>query len=348
MNISSRKSMFIPLALASALALAAGSAQAAGEVIVVTGGGLFERGLQENIAAAFTRASGIDVRFVASSPGERAAKAKAMTEAGHIEWDIVLSSETHARLLDEYLLRDVCDLAGVTDFVVEGGCRSFGALGVVGGLPLVYRTDSFEGRMESWADFFDPERFPGPRGLPNYGTPMVALIPALLADGVPREELFPVDFDRAFSVLDRIKPMVSVWWRSGDQSQQIFRSEEVIAGQLWSGRALDLVSEGMPLEVIWDGAPIDEAYWVVLKDGPNTENAVRFLEHYYKSTEGHMDFYNMSKWDTGNRAYLDSIPEAERGVHPGLFVDRMVRTDHDWSVPNAAEIDRRWVEWVSR
>ena len=334
----------------SALAFSSAPALAQGEVVVVTGGGLFERGLRENIATAFTKATGVNVRFVASSPGERAVKTKAMNEAKRVEWDIVLSSETHARLLKDYLLMDVCTRAKIpVENIAPGGCQSFGALGVIGGLPMVHRTDAYGGRrMASWADFFNVSTFPGPRGLPNYGSPTVVLMAALQADGVPKDKLFPLDFDRAFRVLDRVKPQVAVWWKSGDQSQQIFRSKEVVAGQLWSGRALDLVSENLPLHVVWDGAPTDEAYWVVLKDGPNTANALRFLNHFYASVEGHAGFYNTSKWDTANRAFLRSIPEAERGKHPGLFIDRMARENHDWTVTNAAEINRRWNEWISR
>ena len=174
------------------------------------------------------------------------------------------------------------------------------------------------------------------------------MMPALLADGVPKDKLFPIDYDRAFKVLDKIKPQVAAWWKSGDQSQQLFRSEEVVAGQLWSGRALDLVSEGMKLNVVWDGAPTDEAYWVVLKGAPNAANAIKFLNYFYAKSDGHAGFYKTSKWDTANKAYLQSIPEAERSRHPGLFLDRMIREDHAWSAANAAEINRRWNEWISR
>jgi mannopine transport system substrate-binding protein len=338
------------LMLAGMVAAGMGTAALAqGQVIVVTGGGLFERGLKENIAAAFTKETGIQVRFVASNPGERATKTKAMSEANKVEWDIVLSSETHARQLASYIADGTCLKAGVEKFIVAGGCRDFGVLGVIGGLPLVNRTDKFGGKnMQNWADFFNVKDFPGPRALPNYGSPLVVLMPALLADGVPKDKLFPIDFDRAFKVLDRIKPQVTAWWKSGDQSQQLFRSQEASAGQLWSGRALDLVNEGMPLNVIWDGAPTDEAYWVVLKGAPNADNALKFLNFFYSRSEGHAGFYATSKWDTANKAYLESINAAERGRHPGLFLDRMIREDSDWSVANAAEINRRWNEWISR
>jgi spermidine/putrescine-binding protein len=225
------------LAVALSAMLAGSHAAAEGQVIVATGGGLFERGLAENIGAACTAESGIEVVWVAASPGERAARVAAMSKTGRFEWDILLSSETHARQLNEHLPQDVCGIAGIESVLVGGGCRSFGSLGVIGGLPPVHRSDMFDGRlMESRADFLDLEAFPGPRGLPTCGNPMVAIVPALLADGLAECDLCPIDFDRAFAVLDRIKASTDVWWRSGDQSRQIFRSDEAIAGQLWSGR----------------------------------------------------------------------------------------------------------------
>src|SRR6516165_2101981 len=53
-----------------------------------------------------------------------------------------------------------------------------------------------------------------------------SMIFALLADGVPRDKLYPLDIDRAFKKLDRIKPHIKVWWREGNQSQQLIRDSE--------------------------------------------------------------------------------------------------------------------------
>ena len=35
---------------------------------------------------------------------------------------------------------------------------------------------------------------------------------ALVADGVPKDKLYPLDLDRAFKKLDEIKPHIKVWW----------------------------------------------------------------------------------------------------------------------------------------
>src|SRR3546814_14434437 len=68
------------------------------------------------------------------------------------------------------------------------------------------------------------ERFPGGRGLRR--TPMVNLEWALLADGVPSAEVYPLlrteaGVARAFAKLDTIRDEI-VWWE--DASEQIGRA----------------------------------------------------------------------------------------------------------------------------
>ena len=99
------------------------------------------------------------------------------------------------------------------------------------------------------------------------------LIFALLADGVPRDQLYPLDIDRAFNKLDQIKPHVKVWWREGTQSQQLIRDGEVDMMSIWNARASELKQQGVPVEVVWNGAVRSTSTWSVLKGAPNRKLA---------------------------------------------------------------------------
>ena len=68
---------------------------------------------------------------------------------------------------------------------------------------------------QSWQDFWDVANFPGKQALPDYPTYILPM--ALLADGVPVAELYPLDLDRAFASLEKIKDQVAVWWQAGAQ-----------------------------------------------------------------------------------------------------------------------------------
>src|SRR3546814_15744266 len=75
-----------------------------------------------------------------------------------------------------------------------------------------YDGDRIKGAVpRNWADFWDVKRFPGKRGMRK--TPKYSLEFALMADGVPADQVYPTlrtprGVDRAFRKLDEIKPNV--------------------------------------------------------------------------------------------------------------------------------------------
>ena len=79
---------------------------------------------------------------------------------------------------------------------------------------LAYSLEAFpEGGppAKNWVDFWDVEKFPGGRAMPGY-TAMENMEAALLADGVSREDMYPIDFERGFAKLAEIKPHIANWW----------------------------------------------------------------------------------------------------------------------------------------
>src|SRR5690606_9085459 len=69
----------------------------------------------------------------------------------------------------------------------------------------------------TWADVWDVDNFPGGRSLPTgtWGPDGATFEAALMADGVDPKDLYPIDWDRAFKSLGRIKPNIVKWWQSG-------------------------------------------------------------------------------------------------------------------------------------
>jgi putative spermidine/putrescine transport system substrate-binding protein len=75
-----------------------------------------------------------------------------------------------------------------------------------------------KGKPTTWVDFFDTKKFPGKRAFPKSiyaGTVEIAL----LADGVAKENLYPLDFDRGFAKLDELKDDM-IFYDSYAQGQQ--------------------------------------------------------------------------------------------------------------------------------
>src|SRR5262249_46849877 len=143
---------------------------------------------------------------------------------------------------------------------------------------IVYRTDIYgEGKgPQTWAELWDVQKFPGPRTLPVYAPETVTF--ALLADGVTQKTLYPLDLDRAFASLDRIKKHVRVFWQSGAQSRQLIQDKEVHCGSLWASASGGLIQEGVPLTLVRNQAVLEEAFWAVSKGTPRAKNAWKFIQ----------------------------------------------------------------------
>ncbi|WP_268935222.1 extracellular solute-binding protein [Pararhizobium mangrovi] len=168
---------------------------------------------------------------------------------------------------------------------------------------------------------------------------------AALAAGIPADKLFPVDLDKAFALLDKIKSDVSVWPSSGDQQQQVLRSGEVDMAIMWNGRAYDLIQKGTPLDIVWDGALLDPGYIVVLKDAPHKDLAFKYMEYYATHPEQQADWAKVLPYGMANKKVASLLPEKVSDALPSSH--DVVRIDPSWFAANQKEIAKRWQEFLA-
>src|SRR5262249_60867790 len=101
---------------------------------------------------------------------------------------------------------------------------------------------------------------------------------ALVADGVPKDWLFPIVVERAFQKLDEIKTHVKVWWKHGDQPLQLLSQGEVVMSPAWNGRVLAAQDKGLPIGLTWTQGAFQPSYWYVLKGARRQEEAYKFID----------------------------------------------------------------------
>ena len=342
------------LLIAAQSQFAAASGHLEKEVIIASTGGTFERIMKELFFEPFTKATGVAVRIVTANPSEQFAKAKAMASAGNIELDIFSSGLTHILANSEPVAKLDCgSIPGAAANGVPGTCREHGLLQQGGAVVLTYNTSVFPTgkHPRGWVDFWDVNRFPGPRALPNAGAPWTVLTAALLADGVPPEKLFPLDLDRAFRKLEQLRRHVKVWWKTGDQSQQIIRNNEVVMSAMWSGRALSLkAAGGTPVDVEWNQALRDSVWWSIMKGAPHPKAAQAFLNFYMERPEAHVEFAKRTFYDTSNVKAVNLFSPEEgrsRMANPDNW-KRTVDSEHPWVIENRARLIERWNIWLGQ
>lgn len=320
------------------------------ELVVVATGGAFEQALRKYFYDPFTSETGIKIRPVAASNAETWTKVKAMQQAGSVSWDIVTAYPEDLIAQADNLAQFDCSKLTNLSQAIKGACNDRGLLRTMGGVSIVYDTKRFpQGGPQNWADFWDVKRFPGPRAMPNAGAPWWPLMAALMADGVQRDRLFPLDLDRAFKKLDELRPHISTWWRTGDQSMQLIRSGEVQMAMMWSGSGFVLQEQGIPTKVVWDDAVPNVAIWSIMKGSPKEAEAYKFLNFFLTRPEAHKDFANAFKYDTSNKYVLDLLDEKERNQRGSLPAnqEKIAIIDASWVAANRTSVIERWNRWLS-
>ncbi|MEI9425820.1 ABC transporter substrate-binding protein [Mesorhizobium sp. Cs1299R1N1] len=349
--------MIIPrFALAQATASLVEAAKKAGQdrVVINMGSGVYRDLMTELFFQPFTKDTAITVTPVGGDQSEDLARFKAMSQAGTMEWDLLGASYEVALSAEfkpyfEKLGENCKDLPNVPAMGIKGACFGSAVLWDPGGSVLTYDEQAFpNGGPKNWVDFWDVEKFPGARSLPNF-SPWVVLMAALMADGVPADKLYPLDVDRAFAKLDKLRPHISAWWTSGDQSQQLLRTKEVVASMLWNGRAARLRQEGSSVQYTWDGAIFEATLFGVTKGAPHPLAAKALLDFMYTRPEAHAAFIKKMFYALPNKdaaALLEPDVAANLVTAPQNW-SKVARMDGDWISANRASVTERWTKWIS-
>lgn len=320
-------------------------------VTVLGWGGTWQEALEDAYFKPFTESTGIPVTYL--SPFDFA-RLRAMHMAGQQEVDVILAGALDSPRMIELGMNAPLDFSVIDRSVLSPQQLIYGdAIGAVTtSTVFVYNKARWSepDAPNSWADFWDVDRFPGPRAMQRQVH--VTLEAALLADGVPadQEAMYPLDVERAFRKLDEIKPHVTKWWTTGSESQQLVRDEEVDLAVMWNGRASDTIVNGdANYEIVWNQAlyngPIEA--WFLLKDSPNPEGGMRLLD-YLGRAEPQAAFAEKMFYGPTNEAAYDLIdPDLARQLpsHPDN-VGVSLLMDYEWWREHTAELTERFEHWI--
>lgn len=339
----------LPILAAVPLVVIAGCASSApggsegtgsGQIVVASYGGSFQEAQSTAYFKPFQEASGITV---VETEGSSYDKLKAMVDSGQVDWDVV-SSESAAFVnqaadgLLEPIDYDVVDAAGIPAELKN----EFGIGYMVFGQNLAWNNAAFPDGMSA-AQFFDPS-VKARRALT--AEPSYTLEFALLADGVAPDQLYPLDVDRAFQVLDRIKGQVVAFKGSAD-IQSLIQQREVDAAFIPNGRVEDAIEAGADWSYSWDGAIADTEWWVVPKGAPNIEGAMKFVD-YATSPEPQAAMSEAILYGPTNVEAFKFLSEERAARLPGnpANADVSAVLDPQWWSENRGTVKPRWDEWL--
>jgi putative spermidine/putrescine transport system substrate-binding protein len=252
-----------------------------GELVVVSWGGPWNEALRNVMFKDFEAETGIRVRD--DAPPENA-KIKAMVESGNVTWDVIdTDMPAILTLVDDDLLEpiDYAKLDQAKLAKIPSELHHPYAIGhKIYSFNICYNTDIFpKGQHpKTWADVWDGENFPGGRTFNFRGGVSPQLEVALLADGVPMDQLYPLDVERGWRSFDRLRPLVTKWYGSHSEAIQLLSNGEVAVGCTIGAETITAKRQGAPVDVEYNQGKLSSDYWSIVKGTHNPEAAHQFID----------------------------------------------------------------------
>ena len=258
------------------------NAFAKNQVVVCNWGGRSADFEKECFYDPFEKATGIKV--IMTSPPV-VGKIKAQVDSGNIEWDIILTdipavmamTEGETTYLEEidYSRLD----KAVVEQIIPETRKKYSIGGRVYSLNICYNTNTFkDDHPRTWADVWDIKKYPGIRSFNNtYGGIPPQYEMFLLADGVTIDQLFPIDVERAWKSLDKLKPNITKWYKSHSQAVQMLVSGEVDIACTIGPRVIAAKWDGAPVDVEYNGGKLASDNWCIIKGAKNKDSAYKLI-----------------------------------------------------------------------
>jgi putative spermidine/putrescine transport system substrate-binding protein len=253
------------------------------KIVYVGIGGPTQEALRKSLFEPFQKETGVQV---VEDTGLGAERVQAEVQSGHPAIDFMtIGASAYGTLLAKDLLApidykyyDPEDIKSMPESIRQ----KFSVGSVFSSLGMAYSKKAFPDggpQPASWADFWDVKKFPGKRTLPYCGVlegswPIAEA--ALMADGVSKDKLYPLDMDRAVKKLKELAPNV-IWWKNTSQPGQYMASGEAVMDLDSVGRTNNLNKSGVPVQYVWNGANIFGDKWIVVKGAPHYDDVMKFL-----------------------------------------------------------------------
>ena len=331
------------------------------ELTVVSWGDTYGRAQTLALFHPYTDKTHVDVRVANYGGGLK--EISSQVASGDVEWDVVdLELDDAAAACRQGLLEHLEGIElppGVNgrsarvDFV-PGAIGPCWVGSVVYSQVIGVDDSRFAGdKPRNAADFFNPSRFPGKRGLKD--SPKFNLELALLADGVQPWRVYstldsPAGVDRAFAKLDGIKSDI-VWWRRAAEPPDMLARGDAAMSTALNARIFSVEVEPK-IRTIWDGQLYQLDGFGIPKGDPNKKRALDFI----RFATGPRPLAEEARYLPYGPARFSSValvqpnPETQVDMRPHLPTAppnfaRALAVDPDWWAKHEPELETRWAAW---
>ena len=343
---SRRQVLFAGVGLMAAPVILSRPAVAQGRPMnFLTWGGRFGAGVRAGFSDPFTASSGITVNDV--TPYNYGRFVTAMQNGNPENFDLAwFADEIEPARAGGMGLVERLDYSLMPNAskALASARGEYGVSPYVTTYQVGFRTDRWGTAPQSWADFWDVGKFPGPRSL---GTNVMGVLEAaLIADGVAPAALYPLDEARAYRKLAQIKPHVRVFHNTAAAQparQQLYQGEIAMILS-WSSDFIAQKVAGKPIDVIWNGGFYFSPSVGIAKGSAFVKQSHAYLDQFFQYDRV-LAF--AKTWPTTPvlASVADAMSTEERALTAAGNIDRMVNLNRAYYLTNQVSLQERYDAW---
>ena len=347
---------FAALASSAAVMSALAMPAMADDLTVVSFGGAYGDAQKKSMIDPYMAEKGVKILFADYSGG--VAEMKAQSESGNILWDVVdieavdlerACSEGYLEVIPRDILPAGDDgTPAAEDFYPASLSNECGVGIMFWSMIYAYNSETIKGGTPTTiADFFDTEKFPGKRALRK--RPQGAMEWALIADGVPADEVYEVlatdeGQTRAFAKLSTIKDDI-VFYDSWSQAPQLLNDGGAVMVQVANGRIFSAIhEEKRPFVMVWEHNLYDQDVWAIMKGTPRLEQALDFVA-FAPGTKAVAGMQEVAYGPSRKSAMPLVDPEIAKHL-PTAHIDEGVKVDGLFWADYGETLGEKFNEWL--
>lgn len=320
----------------------ASKARAAASIAVTCWGGSYEKGIREHFADPFTKETGIDVILVNNAD---LTKMKVQVDSKNVQWDVFDSVGPQITAGAKMGLWEDIDtkIVNTSDLIAPGGKTYVGTYLFAGGIAWDPKRFPDGKHPNDFKDFWDAQRFPGRRGLRTRISETLEM--ALVADGVAPDKLYPLDIERGFKSLDRVKPIVKKWIETTPETITLLTANEIDFSYTYLSRVLPAQKTGSSVQMSMQQTINSLEYLAVPKYSKNRDAAMRYVAFCLRP-DRQAAFGSTNNFSPNARKGVAMMPaDASKGMPDMLNPNNIILNDAWWA-DNYDTLQKRYTEWM--
>lgn len=318
------------------------TARSAQSITVTCWGGDYEKNVRACFAEPFTKETGIGVNIVNNAD---LTKMKVQVQNKNVSWDVFDSIGPHILSGSKDGIWEPLDksIVNTSDLLVQGGADYVGTFLFAAGIAFDPKRFPDGRNPKNFKEFWDVQRFPGRRALRPRVSEMLEI--ALVADGVEPSKLYPLDVERAFRSLEKIKPSVRKWTETTPETISLVLNNEVDFSYSFVTRVVPSRQAGNSIDISLTQTVNAIEYLAVPKYSRNRDAAMKYLALVLRP-DRQADFANRMFFSPNSRKAQPMVVDATKKYLPNMDNPNNIIINDAWWADHFETLQKRFTAWM--